>query len=75
MMVKASAIFLIALSFGSAAKAAVCGTSIKQACVTMPEPSAIPEFVVYVAGVGGYVAWRRRKRVNLKGTADTQRME
>ena len=72
MTVKASAVFLLVLGSGIMAQAAVCGNGVGfQKCVAMPEPGAIPELVVCIGGLGGYLAWRRRRKA--KETAPSGR--
>ena len=33
-------------------------------CVSMPEPSAIPELLIYLVGIGGFLAWRNHRVAN-----------
>ena len=30
----------------------------------MPEPSAIPELLIYLVGIGGFLAWRNHRVAN-----------
>jgi hypothetical protein len=68
MIVKASAIFLIVLDFGGTVQAATCGNQASNKCVSMPEPSSIAEIGLYVAVLGAYLIWRRRRHVSAKST-------
>lgn len=37
--------------------------------VPMPEPSAVPELLLGIAALGGYIVWRERKQRSLKSQA------
>ena len=64
-MLKATSLLFLAGVVGamaqSAAKPRPCATA--TATCAVPEPTAIPELILGVAGVFGYVLWRHRKQL------------
>ncbi len=69
-MMRFSTICLLVLGLSVAAQAN-CGKGNDNGkgngCVAMPEPSAIPELVLCLAGLVGYGVWRQRKQTNPVG--------
>jgi hypothetical protein len=77
-MVKLSAMVMLALGLSVSAQAGgnngcpwfepFCKAQ-PQTPVRMPEPSAVPELLLGMAALGGYIVWRERKQKSLKSKA------
>lgn len=55
---------ILGLSFKAQA---ILGPCPVDGCVAMPEPSAVPELILLLCVVFGYVAWRQHKAGRAKG--------